>query len=343
MNFLKKLLTNTGPKPFFERKFLIDKFLIGKNFSYLNKDASKNKNKIFYVIKRTPGAGLFSNVTFVINHLRICDKFKFIPIIDMENFTTIYNEKEKINNTYNSWEYYFEKINKYSLSEVYKSQNVILTSSFFQQNMSVDIEDKKYLIYLKKIKIKKKYFIKVNKFFKNYFLKNDKILGVHFRGSTYKTARGHAYPSTTEEMIKNIKKLLKKYNYNKIFLSTEEEKYLHILKKQFGDKLINYNSYRMKNLDSFKIYPRRFHRFKLGEESLIEALILSKCDGITYIKSNLTSYAKILSKKKQEDHEIFFGYNSRNKYIARWKWYLKLYFPIFFGRIKIEKKIKSNY
>ena len=28
----------------------------------------------------------------------------------MENFTTIYNEQEKINNTYNAWEYYFEKL-----------------------------------------------------------------------------------------------------------------------------------------------------------------------------------------------------------------------------------------
>ena len=42
MNFLKKLLTNTGPKPFFERRLLVDKFLIGKNFSYLNKEVSKN-------------------------------------------------------------------------------------------------------------------------------------------------------------------------------------------------------------------------------------------------------------------------------------------------------------
>ena len=40
----------------------------------------------------------------------------------MENFTTIYNEREKINNTYNAWEYYFEKLNKYTLNEVYNSE-----------------------------------------------------------------------------------------------------------------------------------------------------------------------------------------------------------------------------
>ena len=34
----------------------------------------KNKNKTFYIIKRTPGAGLFSNVIFVLNHLLIAKK-----------------------------------------------------------------------------------------------------------------------------------------------------------------------------------------------------------------------------------------------------------------------------
>ena len=59
----------------------------------------------------------------------------------MENFTTIYNEKKKIDNTYNAWEYYFEKLNKYSL-KVYKSQNVILTNEFYQDNMLHDIYKK---------------------------------------------------------------------------------------------------------------------------------------------------------------------------------------------------------
>ena len=33
-----------------------------------------NEDKTFYVIKRSPGTGMFSNVTFVLNHLRICKK-----------------------------------------------------------------------------------------------------------------------------------------------------------------------------------------------------------------------------------------------------------------------------
>ena len=139
-------------------------------------------------------------------------------------------------------------------------------------------------------------------------------------------------------MIKNINNLLKKFRYNKIFVVTEEKKYLKKLKKEFGTKIIYYNSYRMENIDSFKIYPRKFHRFKLGEESLIETILLSKCDGLTYVKSNLASFAKILSKKNQADHEIFLGYKSRNKYISHWMWNLKFYFPFLFGKIELKKK-----
>ena len=110
--------------------------LIFKSFGELNED------KIFYVIKRSPGTGLFSNVTFVLNHLKICEKNNFIPVIDMDNFKTIYNEKKKIKNTNNAWEYYFEKLNKFSLEEVYKSKNVLITSDkffhFFTYNIDLD-------------------------------------------------------------------------------------------------------------------------------------------------------------------------------------------------------------
>ena len=46
-----------------------------------------------------------------------------------------------------------------------------------------------------KIKLKENIIKKANKFIKKEFNKNNKILGVHFRGSTYKTARGHAFSS----------------------------------------------------------------------------------------------------------------------------------------------------
>ena len=339
MNFLKKYFTNIGPRPYFKKHFKINKFLVAEELKYLSA-GKKNHNKIFFIINRSPGAGLFSNLTFVLNQLKFCEEKRFIPIIDMENFTTIYNEREKINNSFNSWDYYFEKINNYNIKDVYKSSNIIFSNSKFQKKMPIDIQSKELNNAFKMIKIKKKFLYKAKSFYKKKFLTNDKILGVHFRGSTYKTARRHAYPSTISEMIKNLDELMKKFKYNKIFLVTEEQEYLDELKKRYNQELIYYPSYRMTKIDSFKIYPRYNHRFQLGEESIIEMLLLSKCQGITYVKSNIVSAAKRFSEIKQHDHEIFFGYNSRNIYIARWKWYLKVYLPFLFGKIKPQKKLR---
>ena len=116
-----------------------------------------NKDKYFYLIKRSPGTGLFSNVTFVLNHLIICKKLGFIPVIDMENFKTIYNEKNKVKNTLNSWHYYFEPLNQYTLEEVYKSRNVLISSDKFYHFFEYNMNTKELTEILQKdIKIKKK-------------------------------------------------------------------------------------------------------------------------------------------------------------------------------------------
>ena len=334
---IKEIFTNTGPK------VLKNKKLNNINLNNLNNITYKsfgelNKGKIFYIIRRDPTAGFFSNITFVLNHLKICELMNFIPIIDMKNYPTIYNEKNKIKNSYNSWDYYFQRLNKYSLNEVYKSKNVFLSNLKFEKNMILNMENKEIAKYINKIKIKKNIIAKTNRFIKRNFKKNENILGVHFRGSTYKNARGHAFPLTTKLMIKNINFLLKKYNYKKIFVVTEEKRYLSALQNEFKDKIFFYNSYRMDNIDSFEINPRKRHRYLLGEEILIESLLLSNCVGLTYIKSNVISAAILFSKKNLNLHEVYLGLNSRNRFISKYLWYIKSILPYNFGGLKLSYK-----
>lgn len=71
-------------KKFIKKKFFLETpdllFTNKKNkintkpFNKIVSLGNRNKGKIFYVIKRTPGTGLFSNVLFVLNHLRIAIK-----------------------------------------------------------------------------------------------------------------------------------------------------------------------------------------------------------------------------------------------------------------------------
>ena len=333
MNSIKSIIRKTipipcGPRPLFNINKINILKKVGENKTLLNL-RKKNRDKTFYVIRRSPGAGFFSNLILILNHLKICEKKKYIPVIDMKNFTTIYNEKKLINNTFNAWEYYFKNVSTYNLEEVYKSQNVIISPNKIVHNMehwpNKHLEFKK--IYNKYIKVNKGVKKILEKYLKKLSFKNKKILGVHFRGTSYKTSPGHALPATIEQIIKHSEYLLNKYKFEKIFLVTEELNYQQKLKNHFGNKLISINSFRSNRDDAFLKYPRNLHRYKLGLESIIEAFLLSKCSGVFYVSSNLVHAANLISENNQSLFELFNGWNSKNHYIAKFNWYIKKNLP----------------
>ena len=93
---LRIFLRNTFDRPIHNSKKNKFNFLKNipdfKSFNF----GTENKDKRFYVIRiHKSGGGLFSNLLYVLNHLKIADKFKLIPIVDMENFYPLYNEKKK--------------------------------------------------------------------------------------------------------------------------------------------------------------------------------------------------------------------------------------------------------
>ena len=303
--------------------------LIERSFGDLNED------KVFYVIKRTPGTGMFSNITFILNHLKICKKFNFIPIIDMENYPTIYNEKNTFKNTKNAWNYYFESMNQFSLDIVYKSKNVLITNDKFFHFFSYNIDKDRELSNLLRNEIRlNKYLKKIySNLHKNFTNKN--ILGIHFRGTSYKRSAGHPLPATKQQMYELTRKIMKQNKVDKIYLATEEQNYLEFFKKKFGEKLIYLNSsYRSNKNDAFKIYSRNLHRYKLGREAIIEAMLLSSCKYFIYLCSNISSAAIGFNiEKNQLRFEIDNGFNSKNIIISQFYWYIKKMLPKKLGGI----------
>jgi hypothetical protein len=324
LSFIKKFFFDQVSKPLIKPKIYFNKDPHYSFFSY----GSLNPNKIFYVIKRSPGAGLFSNLIYVVNHLLIADKHNFIPVIDMENYPTIYNEKKLIHGTRNSWLYYFEPVSKYALSEVYKSKNVIISTNKFYQVFSHNIYENKNLFKLSKnIVIKKFIKLKIKKFLTKTSIKKYKTLGVHYRGTSYKDSANHPFPPTYKQLIKKIDNLLKINKFDKIFFATEDKEMFDLIAKRYKDKIIFYDSFRSIKDDAFKKYNRPNHRFRLGEEILIESLILSKCHTFLFVETNVSSYVRLIRKKNQILIPLHNGFNSSNEYIAKWLWYIKKMLP----------------
>lgn len=315
---------------------LNDEMEILKNLKLEEKSFGKlNPDKIFYIIKRTPGTGMFSNITFVLNHLKICKKFDFIPIIDMENFPTIYNEKKTFKNNRNAWNYYFKNLNNFTLDEVYKSKNVLITNNKFFHFFSYNIDKDHEMSALLRSEIKLNPYLEKSYFKVKQKFNNENVLGIHFRGTSYKRSPGHPLPATKKQMYELTKKIIKKNKIDKIFLVTEEQNYLDFFKRKFGDKIFFLSSsYRSNINDAFKIYPRNLHRYKLGREAVIEAMLLSSCKHFIFLCSNISSAAIGFDiDSNQKRYEIDNGFNSKNIIISQFYWYIKKIMPKIFGGI----------
>ena len=87
----------------------------------------------------------------------------------MENYVNPYNETKSIDNTFNSWLYYFKQVSNYNLKEVYKSKNVVFSRDDFHHKMSYRIHlDKNFENFKnKEISIKDKYKDFLNNFMKS--------------------------------------------------------------------------------------------------------------------------------------------------------------------------------
>lgn len=314
------------------------KIILGRQLTSFE-GGSLNKDKVFYIIQRQDGeGGIFSDLVFVINHLKIAKSHGFIPIVDMQNFPRWYNEENKVKKTLNAWNYYFKPVSKYSLEEVYKSKNLILTSRIFYSNIdfSYQIQDSEELIKTFKefIYIDNKILRVVNFFHRKYF-QNKKVLGVHFRGTSYKYGR-NPYPATTKQMVLKIKKLIKDEQYDKIFLVTEDISHFNAIKNEFKNDLLYFkNIFRSSGKVAFQTYPRLNHRYKLGRDLLVEACLLSKCDGYLDTKGNVRGAVLTMNLNNlQKRYLINNGFNPGIPLVSNYLWYIRKFLPSNLGGFK---------
>ena len=140
----------------------------------------------------------------------------------------------KINGTHNAWEYFFKPVTEYSLKEVYKSKNVVLSngesifaknSSFHGRNFSEQISNVKFLnVHFKK-------YIQVNHQTQNYIDKVKKeldwnpyqTLAIFIRGTAY-----NQFPNLKDLradldfFMTTCNEMLIKHSLTKVYISTED-------------------------------------------------------------------------------------------------------------------------
>jgi hypothetical protein len=340
----KKKIINFFLKDYFDKpiqKPKNNKILRLKKLPIFSTRVFNKKRKFkFYVIRvHKSGGGLFSNVLYVLNHIKIAKKLKLIPVVDMENFYTLYNENNKIDGTNNSWLYYFKQISNFSLNEVYNSSKIAFSNPQIKVPRNFEASSNFKNLFKKNIIIKKKFVDNIKKFQRNNFF-HHKTIGVHLRGTDMRITPNHPLPPTVEQIFKILDKLLYEKKFNKIFLVTDQKSYLDQFIKKYKKLLCYTDCFRSNKNKIFDLNIRKNHRYKLGKESLEQMLLLSKLEYLITSKSNLSRCSVMLSNKGTKCLEINNGNNSKKILYARIKWFIRRLLPEKFGGFDQNVKIK---
>ncbi len=270
-----------------------------------------SKNKNFAILRRTHdrACGLFSyyivHLGCIINFL----KHGYIPILEVGSFSNVFTGKNHVND--NPWEQFFNQPCGYTFEEVVKKKNV----KVFECECVDDMPDEKsvydttkmwnyhHQIQEKYMGVKKEILKEVDDIWIKLFGESKNILGVLMRGTDYTAIRpeGHSIPPSISQGINDTKNMDKKYNYDFIFLATEDNKIRNKFIVKFGEKLkyilpekqVFYN-YKYKNFLTYNY--KVFGKMNFLKTYLISMIILSKCPDIITARTSGAAGAFILSK-----------------------------------------------
>ncbi len=281
----------------------------------------KNPHHYYIIRRRVPWAGFFANYLFVAAHIKYALSKGYIPVVDMENFPTLYNETHEINGSFNGWEYYFEQPNKIKLSDAYASKNYIISDTsnyrtsfpYIEDYNRFDIDELKLEKFNKEIcsLIPLKPSI-ISKLEKESVLFNSglKVLGVHVRGTDKrKHVPDHHISASLDRYLEKTEEILQKYHVDKILLCCDEDASVAAFSKKFGELVVVNNAFRAKQTDSegihlMKSVTRKNHKYLLGYEVLRDCYMLSKCNYLIFSHSNVTNVALIWN-NNQYIHKCF--------------------------------------
>lgn len=240
--------------------------------------------------KYTEERGLFS---FVLQYLSNCRYYhslneNFCINFDLKNKTSYYDKNNLTTN--NVWEYYF--IPEFNLDVVH--DNTIFVEwvgefNFYGYDFDFNnINEKTHIknIINVNLKFNNNILNKVDVFYEKY--KDKKILGVHVRGTDIIIHHNKFNLSRYVDIINN--ELINGYDF--IFICSDEHNVISELKEIYGDKLINYHTETLSNNPNLPLFKQEVdNRYQMGEDVIIESLILSKTSHLIKSKSNVSNFS----------------------------------------------------
>jgi tetratricopeptide (TPR) repeat protein len=260
--------------------------LLQKIHNYSKENETRKPAPILkYVIGPWPG-GLGVCLHNVLNHLVFCEKQKRTPAIFWGS-DSLYYDSRGFNGYKNVWNYYFMPVSTQRYKKGDKIHIFYPDKSEHEKFSYYDTtQEKRYSAY----RLINKY-IRPNAIVQskitNFFKKNiygKRTIGIHIRGTD------KIKEEKPVEPLRLVAEALKYADANTQFFVASDEKKLfdEIVTLLHGRTVIAYDCYRSEN-ENQPLHVRLPSRAQLGEDVVIEMILLSKCDMLIHTLSNVSA------------------------------------------------------
>ena len=283
---------------------------------------SNNPSKKFILILPLEESGLFSLFFLVLGYLYLCKKKLRIPLVYF-NKKCLYWSPRGFNGSRNVWEYYFKPVSEYGIKDFFSEEletleglsvsdfkrinrfsNIYITNKYPKVVPWISpyaVEKKRKFINSlinKHIEIKKNILDKAEIFYEKN-IKGFKVVAVHFRGKEKYRGKRADTPEITcsQDYISEIEAYLKRVPDAKFFVATDSEEFLRKLKSMYSDIIIFQDVQRLSENEEISglHFNEKYQGPKLGEEVLVDALLMSKCDFFIHGTSNVSSFVLFIN------------------------------------------------
>lgn len=279
-------------------------------------DDTPASGKVCIISRPAPGAGFFSNLNWILQHLGRAEERGWRPVVDMERHPTNYNEPQPLNGTKNAWEYYFEQPAGLTVAEALAMPHVESCDYIpkradpYGVGWPEDERERLARLVQKYVRVRPDVTAVADAVLPP---GKTNVLGIHVRGTDMRqgTLPEHPIPDVVEAYLELAKVLDRKHRFDAVFLACDEPEVVGLFTGAFGARLLTATAHRTpaaqsasKDLDWLLEVDRPLHRYLLGREVLVDMLLLARCEHLVCGVSNVSAMSTVFAKAPQHVHAL---------------------------------------
>ena len=276
-------------------------------------------DKIFYVIGVDYDTqGLFAIIKNTLIHIEYALEKKYIPIVDMKNFSSQFINSGGIN----IWEIFFKQPSNFGLPDISSAKKVIYSRNVTywpERSIFPNVLDEVNSarlealnkVYTKNVKLSDEMEVLFSKKKEEILGDKKNIMGVLCRGTDYtqKEPKGHPIQPSFYQFQKMIDPFFEKEVIQYLYIATEDKNYLELFKSAYKDKVLFINQTRFGDIKVDYLSKTDIDinsRIRMNMDYLASIYILSQLDYFIGGRTAGTIGVKLI---KSGPFKFFYSYN----------------------------------